>query len=287
MKNFSLKEPSSKISNSSLSDNLQADKSKSTTFIENKISKITKSFITSSHSTSTNVSHTNDSYNLRYGGTFLKRDYLFKSTFTKNHITEFNEEESLSSKDDKDHHQMITFSMTITKHSLLSNEFTPMTFKESFEVSSCEKLKKAIVLFMRIVNKTIKDKGVKLVIPKMNMLNNNEFQVKPMKKSGKPDFDLPAFDIELPIRNICSSCFALVFKEKYLMTIGNHNEQSQSQSEYDSSKSRSEIRKSKGECLSLIENKEKKKEKENEKEIETNLVKKMDKDSCCNKCLVF
>jgi len=283
MKNLSLKDPSSKISNdkSSLSDSMQPDKSKSTTYIENKVSRITKSFITSTYSTSSTINNTHD---LRYGGTFLKKDNFFNSTFTKNHITEFNDEDSISSKADKDNSQMITFSMLINKHSLLTKDSLPLILKESFEISSCEKLKKAIILFIRIANKSLKDKGVKLVIPKLNMLNNNDFQVKPMKKSGKPDFDLPAFDIESAIKCICSSCFALVFKESYLIGINNGN---QSQSEFDSSKS--EVKKSrdsiiKEDCLSsskckLLSEKNKEKDKSQVKKIEDN--------SCCNKCLVF
>ena len=242
------------------------DKSKSTTYLENKKSRITKSFIKTNYTTMTS-NKSNDKG-------FKKSEDDSNIHITNNFITEFFDEENGSAKEDKIDRtsKLITFSLFIEKHPKLINEKLPMLLKESFEINADECLSKAIILFIRIINKSLKDKDLKITVPRQCKIKDLEYQVKPMKKSGKPDFDLPAFDLETPIKSFCFNAFSLVFKDSFLSSLS---------------------RESTDTDLKQIKEVIIDKPLTIEKRISTNenknkqIPKKSESSSCCNSCIVF
>ncbi len=264
-----------KKSISSNQDLFSHEKCKSTTYVESKKSRITKSFIRTNYATvvssSSNINNDEEKYFKDNKKTFCTNQQL--------HITEFKEEDG-SSKDDKieNPNRIITFSICINKHTLVTSDTTPVILKEAFEINTNDTLSKAIIIFFRLLNKTTKDKGYKFIVPKISKITDSEFQVKPMKKSGKPDFDLPGFDLETPIKNFGFNAFSVVFKEHFV-----------------SNAYLSEIFEEK----IIIPNKEKgfdqnKTEQSNvitEVEVNKKKLKQVsvnkDSSSCCNSCVVF
>ena len=266
-----------KTSISSNQDLFSIEKCKSTTYVESKKSRITKSFIRTNYATvvssSSNLSKADDNY---FKDT--------KKTFCANqlHITEFKEEDG-SSKDDKieNLNKVITFSVCISNHPLVTTDNSPVILKEVFEINTNDTLSKAIIIFFRLLNKTTKDKGYKFIVPKISKISDCEFQVKPMKKSGKPDFDLPGFDLETPIKDFGFNAFSVIFKEHFISNA--YLSEIFEEKNIISNQGKEEVKyldKKKAEESNVIT------EVEVNKSLKQICVNK-DTSSCCNSCVVF
>lgn len=243
------------------------DKCKSTTYLENKTSRITKSFIKTNYTTmSSNKSNEKG---------FKKSEDDSNIQFTNNLITEFFDEENGSIKDDKSDKtsKIITFSLFIEKHPKLMNEKLPLLLKESFEINADECLSKAIILFIRIINKSLKDKDLKITVPRQCKIRDLDYQVKPMKKSGKPDFDLPAFDLNTPIKSFCFNAFSLVFKDSFLSNLSRESTDTEIKHVKEITIEKPALIEKRKESVKVSGNKE--------------IPKKSESSSCCNSCIVF
>ncbi len=253
------------------------DKCKSTTYAESKTSRITKSFIKTNYATV--VSSSSNKKNEQDNKYFLDS----KRTFCNNqtHIAEFKDEDE-SNKGDAvvNANKMISMSLFITKHPLITKEVLPLLLKESFEIDANDNLCKAIIIFFRLLNKSHKDKEYKFSIPKIRQITDNDFRVKPMKKSGKPDFDLPAFDLGTAIKNIRFNSFSLIFNESYLVSsVSTHQNEESKEENNQIFTSRNSLSKDSQNNKTITSGKSKKKV--------APISLKVKESHCCNSCLVF
>jgi hypothetical protein len=194
-------------------NNTQEKQCKSTTYLESRRSRITKSFIKTNYSTM--ISSRSDDK-------VLNEDLFVKTNDRKiNLITEFDDEDesedSISS--DQESYQakkMITFSVYIGKANGRTNDM-PLVIKETLEADINDFLHVLLVLFIQHVNKKLKEHGYQLVIPpNSTSIDEKKYTLKPMKKSGKPDMDLPGFDLKTKIKDFGVSSFALVYEKSCL-----------------------------------------------------------------------
>lgn len=255
------------------------DKCKSTTYAESKKSRITKSFIKTNYATVVSSGSKGDEKDNRY---FIDS----KKTFCNNlqtRITEFKDEDEVSKGDAVNAIKMISMSLYITKHPLLTKEEMPLLLKQSFEINDNDHLSKAIIIFFRLLNKSLKDKDYKFSIPKITQIKDTVFKVKPMKKNGKPDCDLPAFDLETSIRNFGFNSFSLIFNENFIVSSIQTQKEENKEDVTQVLNNRNSISKDSEKNITLdsLEKKEKK------NKIVAPISLKEKESHCCNSCLVF
>jgi hypothetical protein len=280
-------------------DNDNRDKfCKSTTYLESRRSRITKSFIKTNSSTVLSNNSEQSVYEVfdNSGQELIKFNKNQTNGFYK--ITEFDKEDEDDSEDSLESNKesfspkkIITFSIYLNK-AKIGNSNMPMIIKETFEADSNEFLHVLLVLFLQMLNKKLKDYGYKFDVPSdSTSIDEKYYMVKPMKKSGKPDIDLPGFDLKTRLKDFCVSSFSVVFDysrlNKYpVNTIDDMKDRSSSMTQKVQVNSLKVFRESTHFANTLTEKKEQ--EINNKPKITNETIKQFKSDKiCCEHCLIF
>lgn len=195
---------------------------KSTSFLDNKKSRISASFLKTGSSTIIS----NTSYSKR------RPDESCLLASHPLHIDEFDSEESGSPNKllKADENKVISFSICINETLYKTEENLPLLIRSTIDVSINETLLNVTRRFIEYVNKQIDSKGLCLNLPSNETLEPNDLIVKPMKKkSGKPDMDLPGFELEKRIGEVNYDAFSIVYNKSCLQPktnkFSNHEKQ--------------------------------------------------------------
>lgn len=113
----------------------------------------------------------------------------------------------------------VAFSVYIKFHPLLENQTLPWVIKERLEINRETVLLDLVLIFLSICNTNhLKSKGLCFKLPK-GTYEDEGYLVKPLKKSGKPDLDLPSFEKTSKVSELGASEFSLVYATESLKAI--------------------------------------------------------------------
>lgn len=105
----------------------------------------------------------------------------------------------------------VAFSVFIKFQPGLENQTFPWIIKEKLAVSRETTMLDLVLIFINICNSNhLKSKGLCFRFP-LRTYEEEGYLVKPLKKSGKPDMDLPSFEKTSKVSELGASEFSLVY----------------------------------------------------------------------------
>lgn len=256
---------------------------KSTTYLEKRRSRITHSFIKANESTieSSFADKATEDFN-KY---LIPRKTHSKPNvqiWEKENESDNSEDDSIASENESFHQKkLVTFSIYLNKK-LTGKREVPVMFKESFEVDVTDVLDSLLINFITALNKKLKKYEYMVLVPEMP-IDEKKYVLKPMKKSGKPDMDLPGFDLKTKLLNFGVSSFSLVFHECCLVDTQMQDESFDENFRCNTMVMKGTDKMDLHDDLRKIS--ETVKENEESKKIEKKVIQK--ETSCCNKCIIF
>lgn len=206
------------------------------------------------------------------------------------HSVSFNSSAQSSLIEDTEEISKVEFSLYIKDHSLIDKEKLPLIMRDSILVNINLKLSEVVITFIKSFNIKLKEMNLKLFIPKeieeLENYKNKTYIVKPMKKTGKPDNDLPGFEMTAKIKNLGVRQFSLIPQYDYINKIKNSPSVTKKTNEIntiDNTKIKdNEGSKAKNDSDTNIP-----------KKLDTNKIEEMQdnntytKKSCCDRCFIF